>query len=164
VLREASLRLTFDRVLRGLPVLFGNPATAASALAMIAALVLFAWKSPAPPSFATEWDRFELGDHATTARSFVDMVPGGVKVSAQSNYLPHLTHREHLYEFPRVLDAEYVLLDRERPIPGYSVPGFEDCIAILPRLGFERARDEDGITLWQRPPEKAREAPPGCSP
>jgi len=38
-------------------------------------------------------------------------IPPGAAVSAQEAFVPHLTQRRRLYEFPVVKDAEYVLLD-----------------------------------------------------
>jgi len=78
------------------------------------------------------------------------MVPGGVPVSAQATYVPHLSHREHIYEFPRIEDADWILLDEKRPVPSYDQHGFDDCRRELPALGFDIVRQEDHITLWQR--------------
>ena len=121
-------------------------------IAMFAlALTLFAWKSPLPPSFAAELDRYRVDQHSRIARSFVEMIPAGVPVSAQATYVPHLSQRRDIYEFPRIGDAEYVILDRKRPVPRHDQPGFEECLRALPRLGFDVVREEDGISLWKRP-------------
>jgi uncharacterized membrane protein len=135
---------------------------AAAACAFVLAVVLFALKSPAPPSFAAHEHRYTTSAHGELAESFVRMVPADAKVSAQSTFLPHLTQRRDVFEFPRVFDAEYVLLDRFRPVPDYSKPGFEECRDVLPGLGFERIRgEEDGLSLWRRIPDAV--AIIGCS-
>lgn len=130
-----------------------DAALLAPGAAMALAIAIFAGKSTAPPSFAADADKFAPGEHASVARSFVDVVPPDARVSAQSNFLPHLTHRLDIYEFPRVADAEYVLLDNRRELPVYAETGFPECVHQLPGLGFQLLRSEDGITLWRRPPD-----------
>ncbi len=140
----------------GLSVLSARLAAPAAMFAL--ALGVFAWKSPLPPSFAVELDRYHVDRHSRIARSFLDMIPSAVPVSAQATYVPHLSQREDIYEFPRVLNAEYVLLDRARPVPDYDQPRFKECQDALPRLGFDLIRQEDGIALWQRTRPAASES------
>jgi hypothetical protein len=45
----------------------------------------------------------------------VAAVPDGARVSASNWIAPHLTHRRHLYLFPVIKDAEYVVVDLARP-------------------------------------------------
>lgn len=123
---------------------------AAAGAALVCAAGIFAWKSPLPPSFAAEPSRYQVDSHSRLARSFVDDVPGGVAVSAQATFVPHLSQREDIYEFPRIEDADWILLDEKRPVPSYDQHGFEDCRRELPALGFDIVRQEDRITLWQR--------------
>jgi len=130
------------------------------------ALIAFAVKSPLPPSFAAEPGRFEIDGHASNARSLVRMIPAGAVVSAQSPFVPHLSEREKIYQFPRLLDAEYVLLDRLGPIPAEDLAaGYYRCWAALPRLGFDLVRARDGISLWRRtrPSEAVPDVPVSCS-
>jgi len=128
-----------------------NQAIAVAGAAMLAgALIVFARESPLPPSFQADTGRFNVDEHSRTAADMVSMVPGGVPASAQATYVPHLSQRRHIYEFPRVLDSQWVLLDTQREIPGYDFPGFQDCLDELPRLGFRLVREVDGITLWHR--------------
>jgi len=131
-----------------------------------AAAVLWLLLSPLPPSFAAEWGRFDVDHHATIARGFVREIPPNVVVSAQSPFVAHLSDRRKIYQFPRVLDAKIVLLDKHGPIPVDDiVAGYADCLAALPRLGFDEVRRDDGISLWQktRPAESVPEAPVACS-
>ena len=127
------------------------PRSHVASLAVFAcAVAVFAWKSPLPPSFAAEPSRYQVDSHSRLARSFVDDVPDGVGVSAQATFVPHLSQREDIYEFPRIEDADWVLLDEKRPVPSYDQHGFDDCRRELPALGFDIVRQEDRITLWQR--------------
>jgi uncharacterized membrane protein len=136
----------------------------AAAIGVIAGLLLVA--SPLPPSPLADWDRLYVDDHARLADEFVRELPKGATVSAQSPFVAHLSKREDIYQFPRVLDAQYVLLDEDGPIPASDLAGgYSDCLASLPRLGFDVVRAEDGITLWEkrRPSELVPEAPVWCS-
>jgi len=72
----------------------------------------------------------------------------------------------HIYQLPRVLDAEVVLLDYDGPIPAADLAaGYDGCLAALPRLGFDQVDYNDGISLWLkvRPAESVPEAPLACS-
>lgn len=129
-------------------------------------LLLFVVASPLPPSPAASWERFDIDGHADLSADFVRDVPPDVPVSAQSPFVAHLSEREDIYQFPRVLDAKFVLLDEYGPIPGDDLDdGYDACLAALPRLGFDVVRSEDGITLWEklRPSELVPEAPVECS-
>lgn len=45
-------------------------------------------------------------------------IPAAAKVSAQSPFVPHLALRDHIYQFPMVKDAEFVLFSaEENPYP-----------------------------------------------
>ncbi|HET7737306.1 MAG TPA: hypothetical protein VFK32_01915, partial [Tepidiformaceae bacterium] len=71
-----------------------------------------------------------------------------------------------IFQFPRVLDAEWVLLDEYGPIPVDDLrDGYDDCKAALPRLGFDLVREEDGLQLWRkvREAESVPEVPRWCS-
>ena len=95
--------------------------------------------------------RFEVDAHARLAQSFVDDIPPHASVSAQSTFVPHLSARAQLFQFPRLAESFYVLLDEKGPVPAEDRnAGFDDCKAALPALGYEVIRAEDGITLWQR--------------
>jgi hypothetical protein len=95
--------------------------------------------------------RFEVDDHARLAQSFVDDIPPHASVSAQSTFVPHLSARAQLFQFPRLAESFYVLLDEKGPVPAEDRnAGFDECKEALPALGYEVIRAEDGITLWQR--------------
>ena len=128
--------------------------------------VLLLLRSPLPPSFSANLDRFDVDHHAAVARGFVREVPADAIVSAQSPFVPHLSERQDVYQFPRLLDAEVVLLDELGPIPVDDLAaGYSDCLAALPRLGFDEVRYDDGISLWRkvRPVEPVPDVPEACS-
>jgi uncharacterized membrane protein len=128
--------------------------------------VLLLLRSPLPPSFAADLGRFDVDHHAAVAQEFVREVPSDAVVSAQSPFVPHLSERRHIYEFPRMEDAGIVLLDDAGPISaGELAAGYADCLAALPRLGFDEVRREDGISLWRkvRPAQSVPDVPVACS-
>lgn len=142
--------------------------TARSALAISAAVsvVVFAVYSPLPPSFSADHGRFDVDHHADVSQSFVEMVPAGAIVSAQSPFVPHLARRREIFVFPRVLTAAYVLIDDYGPKPQEDLEaGYDICRAALPRLGFDLVREEDGIQLWRkvRPASAVPGVPLACS-
>lgn len=134
------------------------PALAAGLVA--ATVTLWAWRSPLPPSFAADPERFRIDEHERLVREFVRTVPPDVRVSAQSHMVPHLARRRHIFQFPRVVDAEYVLIDDYGPKPIEDLAaGYDACRAALPQLGFDLVRESDGLALWRR--ARAAEYVPG---
>ncbi|MEO8457426.1 MAG: DUF2079 domain-containing protein [Chloroflexota bacterium] len=129
----------------------GRFVLALSAVVVVLAFAVFAWESPLPPSFAADSSAFEVDHHSDVAETFVDLIPSNAVVSAQANFVPHLSERYDIYEFPRITPkATFVLIDDGRGVPGYDAPAFADCRAKLPAFGFALARAEDGIELWSR--------------
>lgn len=143
------------------------PPAARHAAAVAAAMaIVFVVESPLPPSFAAERGRFDVDHHARVSRSFVRLVPGDAVVSAQSPFVPHMAERREVFVFPRVLDAEWVLIDHYGPKPIDDLEaGYDVCLAALPRLGFGLVREEDGVELWRREAESERvdDVPAWCS-
>ena len=144
----------------------GREQTAAAVLLSLASLSLFMWRAPIPPSLRADWDRFQVDRHARASDSIVAMIPPGDAVSAQSSFVAHLSERRQIYEFPRVLDARFVILDAYGPIPLDDLAdGYWSCLEALPRLGFDVIRQDDGISVWEkrRPAESAPSVPVHCS-
>jgi uncharacterized membrane protein len=129
----------------------GSRMRMAGAGLVMAAVLVFAWQSPLPPSTAAEWDRFDIGNHARAADAIVAMVPDGAVVSAQSAFVPHLAERRKIYQFPRVVDAAWVITDKYGPVPADDLAaGYWTCVSALPRLGYDPVREDDGITVWEK--------------
>ena len=60
--------------------------------------------------------------HTALAQQFIDKIPPDTSVSAQSQLVPHLSHRSDIYLFPYVVNqAEYIFLDVTSDVyPYYS--------------------------------------------
>ncbi len=61
--------------------------------------------------------------HTTLAQHFIDMIPSDASVSAQSDLVPHMSHRNSIYLFPYGDEsADYVFLD----VTGNIYPSFDE--------------------------------------
>ena len=60
--------------------------------------------------------------HTALAQQFIDKIPTDMSVSAQSQLVPHLSHRSDIYLFPYAVDqAQYIFLDVTSDVyPYYS--------------------------------------------
>jgi uncharacterized membrane protein len=77
-------------------------------------------------------------------------IPPAARVSAQDSFVPHLSHRSTIYQFPRVRNAEYIVLDPEAP----SWPLTADEVRVAQRglggLGWRIAWQQDTTVIFQR--------------
>lgn len=79
------------------------------------------------------------------------VVPADAAISAQSGLLPHLAHRRDLWEFPRIEDADYVLVDRAAWRSSQSeAAGYDRTLRSLSARGFCPLRTEGSVTLYHR--------------
>ncbi|MGH2517089.1 MAG: DUF2079 domain-containing protein [Ktedonobacterales bacterium] len=113
--RVASLRLPrFPRVIRR----SGRVSVPSSRVVMIALTVLILLFSiyeqydrgylPIAHSFA--WPQATA--HSNLANSLLDLIPANATVSAQSDLVPHVSHRRYIYMYPyHGTDADYIFLD-----------------------------------------------------
>jgi hypothetical protein len=83
----------------------------------------------------------------------VAMVPAGARVSAGNQLGAHLSERRRIYTFPVVRDADYVVVDRTRPMIGF-VPQpaeHERRLRALERGGaFGVVFAQDGVVVLRR--------------
>ncbi len=79
----------------------------------LAVIVLFYHRvhgyTPLAENWAFEWP--EVTPHHQLFDRFAAQAPPGARLSATPPLFPHLSHREVIYLFPAVADAQYVLLD-----------------------------------------------------
>jgi len=121
-------------------------------LGLAVALVHHYQNGISPPS-----RRFVLeppSEHANRAEPFIEKInglPPDVPVSVGSNLYPHVAHRERVYLFPTVSDAQFVLLDVTGPT---SPVGAGDQRQIVQELleyeQFGIAGSDHGFLLLER--------------
>jgi uncharacterized membrane protein/uncharacterized membrane protein YbhN (UPF0104 family) len=122
-------------------------------LILLAACGYQAWAGYTP--LAREfWRRLPGGWPAVTAHDrlldrFVTQIPAGAAVSTAADLYPHLSHRERLYQFPEVGDADWALVD----VSGVTDRHPADIRAAIEKLlagGWGVADAADGYALLQR--------------
>jgi len=80
-----------------------------SALVLVCSLSYHRCRGFSPLSVRFRWP--VATEHHRLAQELIDQIPPTASVSAQLNLNPHVSHREKLYIFPNVNDAEYIFLD-----------------------------------------------------
>lgn len=56
--------------------------------------------------------QYTITSHDALVLSYLQRIPKSASVSAQGGIVPHLSHRDKIYQFPEVYDSEYVVLDK----------------------------------------------------
>ncbi|WP_201369086.1 DUF2079 domain-containing protein [Ktedonobacter robiniae] len=86
-------------------------------------------------------------------QKFVDMVPPGASISAQTRLVPHLSQRQKIYMFPYANEqADYVLLDLQGdvyPFGGSDVYS-QSAKSVLLSGKYGIAKAEDGMLLLKK--------------
>jgi len=100
--------------------------------------------------------------HTALAQHFIDMIPANASVSAQSDLVPHISHRNSIYLFPYGdQNADYIFLD----VTGNIYPSFNefDFIGRVKQVllsgNYGVLAAQDGYLLLKR-----GLPPPGISP
>ncbi len=111
--------------------------------------------SPAPLGGRCDLGLYRVTDHHRMAVAVVDAVPVGARVAAQDTFVPHLSHREHIYLYPWIAigeeNVEYIVLDRAAssyPLrPDQLGARIDDLVA---NTAYRVAMEGDGIYLFRR--------------
>lgn len=102
----------------------------AVAVSAVAALAFVSW-SP----LSTPWS--QPHEHHEAAREAIALIPADAAVSAWNRYVPHLTHRTTIYEFPNPWER------LNYSAPGLALPDPADVEWVLARRGeFQSVTDE----------------------
>ncbi len=93
----------------------------------------------------------KTGEHERIGHQLIEQIPPTTSVSAQNQLNPHLTQRRKVYVFPRIEDAEYVLVDVTvypyvEPVEKYN----QAVRDLLASSDFGIAAASDGYILFQR--------------
>jgi hypothetical protein len=111
--------------------------------------------SHAPLGAKYERERYQVTEHHRLAVQAVNLIPGDAKVATQDPYVPHLSHREHIYLYPWIRigleNIDYVLLDRylhPYPLQPHEMQAkIDDMIA---DTAYVIEWEADGIFLFHR--------------
>jgi uncharacterized membrane protein len=102
----------------------------------------------------------QLTPHAQMADALAASLPPGAPVSASASLVPHLSHRAHVYVFPAVADADYVLVDRyASPAPTSAGDVYLRVQALLASGEWTVNVDSDGLLLLERWPDSSAPMP-----
>jgi uncharacterized membrane protein len=127
-----------------------DTATALAGLMLVASMATWALGSPLGPRMF-EAERYQRTAHDRAVDRVIAAVPNGTALSAQSGLLPHLSQRRDVWEFPRLENAEYVIVDRTAWRTSQADDaGYERTLHSLPSLGYCPVLTDDGVTLYRR--------------
>ena len=111
-----------------------------------------------------------VSEHARRAEPFIEQVnglPPDVPISVGSNLYPHVAHRERVYLFPTVSDAQFILLDVTGPTSPVGAGDQRQIVRELLEYGqFGIAASDHGFLLLERDLDEYRlslHVPPGVS-
>ncbi len=111
------------------------------------------WWQYVPLGSTHRVDSYSVGGHAAAAQAAVDLIPDGVPVSAGNTMGAHLSARRHIYTFPVVRDARWVVVDRLRPYMGDHRDPVAHAMAVARLRADPSLRvvyDVDGVTVFRR--------------
>ena len=95
-----------------------------------------------------------VSEHARRAVPFMEQVnalPPETPVSVGSNLYPHVAHREHVYLFPTISDAQFILLDVTGPGAPAGAGDQRQIVRELLEYGqFGIAASDHGFLLLER--------------
>jgi uncharacterized membrane protein len=115
--------------------------------------------SPVSRRFALE----PASEHASRSAPFVDRVnalPPETPISVGSNLYPHVAHRERVYLFPTISDAQFILLDVTGPSTPVSTGDQRQIVRELLEYGqFGIAASDQGLLLLERDLDEYRLSP-----
>jgi len=90
---------------------------AASIFILACSLLANRYFSPSPLSKRFDVNRYfdteeyKATEHNLLAYKIMKLIPEDASVSTQAAYVPHLTHRKEIYQFPNIHNAEYVFIN-----------------------------------------------------
>jgi len=115
----------------------------------------YAWFSHAPLGARYEPALYHVTDHERLASIAIGIVPNGATVAAQDPYVPHLSHREHIYLYPWIsIDRErieYIVLDRKlNPYPLQPHQMAQEIDNLVADTTYTIEFEADGIYVFHR--------------
>ena len=111
--------------------------------------------SPAPLGGTYDGSLYDVTEHHRLAAEIIATVPSHASVATQARYVPHLSHREHVYHYPWIAmgteNADYILLDRHsNPYPFTPDELGEQIGNLQADPSYTVEMEADGIYLFYR--------------
>ncbi len=98
--------------------------------------------------------------HAKAARRAIDLIPRNASVSSHYTFVPHLTHREQIYDFPNPWRAQNWGREGENVpnpdtvdyviVPTHMAGDEREVIISLRSSAFDPIYEAEGIVLLKR--------------
>ena len=126
-----------------------------TALLVGATVVGYVLFSPAPGGGTYDANLYDVTEHHRLAAAIVEAVPANASVATQAHYVPHLSHREHVYHYPWITigleNTDFILLDRHSDPYPFSPDELDDQINnLLADTSYTIEMEADGIYLFRR--------------
>jgi uncharacterized membrane protein len=103
---------------------------------------------------------FKLGinlNRSLQTHRLIERIPADACISVSNNLAPHLVNRKDVVLYPRIEDADYVLIDLEGNIyPAEWETRYEDACRLA--TGYDTLAAQDGLLLLKH--ERLKESPP----
>jgi uncharacterized membrane protein len=149
-IRALAMSPRLEAVRRRLRLSPGGAAVCLAGVLLAAETVAWALGSPLGPR-RFDAERYQRTEHHAAVARVLAAVSDGAPLSAQSGLLPHLSQRRHVWEFPRLEHAEYIVVDPSawRSSQAHDA-GYDEVLRSLPSLGYCPLLTEDGVTLYGR--------------
>ena len=147
--RPYSSRLALLPSFSALGRFIPHPRTLLIVLALVVGLRFQIEQGVAP--FSHRWTWPVPTAHDRLVADALTLIPPAVPVSAQAALYPHLSHRQQIYQFPTIADADYVVLDvTAQPAPLDSPAYFHHARLAMINPNFGPLAAGDGYLLLQR--------------
>ncbi|MCS6801628.1 MAG: DUF2079 domain-containing protein [Chloroflexota bacterium] len=116
-----------------------------------AAVATYLEFGPGPGGGWFDPERYVVAPRVAVAAQLFARIPPEASVSAQENLAPHLSRREHLYLFPALHGAEFIILDNEGgTFPVDRATWDREVAELLRNPLYRLVANEEGFALFQR--------------
>lgn len=127
----------------------------------------FALFSTIPPGARYQPELYQVTDHQRLAAEAVAAIPPEARVATQDPYVPHLTHREHIYLYPWISidekNIDYLMLDRNaHPYPLQPQQMSDKIDDLIADTSYAIELEADGLYLFHRDGEPLPSFPVGA--
>lgn len=94
---------------------------------------------------------YEKGYDVAEAHAALKLIPADAKVCAQSPFVPHLVFRDRVYQFPFVLDADYIVISFDETTYPATRDSFVAQTAVLMNsVEWERVYEKNKMLILKR--------------